>query len=185
MILSQNKVLCIDVSSNANNLLIGFQINQIKYAVTKGRFMTLVTGNLSSANNEILKKFLSEKNDKCKMISCGDDMFSVCSGDDKLFGTLVGNSENVLILGHSSGATCSKWAETIGYYNKEKETQSFEKSSMRHSPFSLFPGSSTSTSKSYAAKREYIVRPEHINRMNQNEFYLYRHSDNKFIHSYL
>lgn len=183
--ISQNKVLCIDVSSNANNLLIGFLINQIKCAVTKGQFMTLVTDDLSSANNEILKKFLSEKNDKCKMISCGDDMFSVCSGDDKLFGTLVGNSENVLILGHSSGATCTKWAETIGYYNKEEETQSFEKGSMRHSPFTLFPGSNTSTSKSYSIKREYIVRPELINRMSSNEFYMYRHSDNKLIHSFL
>ena len=70
-------------------------------------------------------------------------------------------------------------------FNKEEETQSFEKGSMRHSPFTLFPGSNTSTSKSYSIKREYIVRPELINRMTSNEFYMYRHSDNKLIHSFL
>ncbi len=183
--LMNNKILVIDISSNANNLLINCLINQIKYAITKGQRMLLVTDDLSSSNNELLKKLLSEKNDTCKMIACGDDMFSVCAGDDKVFGTLVGNSENVLILGHSSGATCIKWAETIGYYNKEEETQSFEKGSMRHSPFTLFPGSNTSTSKSYSIKREYIVRPELINRMSSNEFYMYRHSDNKLIHSFL
>lgn len=183
--LMSNKVLVIDISSNANNLLINCLLNQVKYAITKGRKMLLVTDDLSSSNNEVLKKLLSEKNDKCKLLACGDDMFSVCAGDDKVFSTLVGNSENVLILGHSSGTTCSKWAETIGYYNKEEETKSFEKGSMRHSPFNLFPGSNTSSSKSYNIKREYIVRPELINRMSSNEFYMYRHSDNKLVHSFL
>lgn len=185
MALSANKVLVVDISSSMNNLMLNLLLNQIRHAITKGQRLMFITDGLSSANNEILKRFLSEKSDRCKMVTCGDDVFSTCAGDEKVFGTLVGNCENVVILGHSSGATCTKWAETIGYYDKEEESQTFERGKQRHSPFSLFPGSNTSTSKSYSKKREYIVKPELINRMRTNEVYMYSHLANKLTHTFI
>lgn len=56
---------------------------------------------------------------------------------------------------------------------------------MRYSSFSLFPGSNNTMTKNYNIKREYIVRPNLINRMGSNEVYTYRHSDNKLIHTFL
>lgn len=183
--LERNKVLVIDVFSNMNNLLINFLLTQIRYAVTKKQRLIFVTEGLSAANNEMLQRFLVEKSERCKLITCGDDIFAACSGDDKIFHTLVGNCENIIILGHASGTTCTKWSETIGYYNKEEESQTFQKGSMKQSPFSLFPGSNVSASKSYSIKREYIVRPELINRMNSNEVYVYNHLTNKLLHTFI
>lgn len=183
--IAERKVLVINISSNVNNLLVNMLLSQVRQAVSKGSNLVLISDDLTSSGNELMKKVLCEKTDKCKLISCSRDACSMCDGDEKTFSTVVGNCEDIIILGHSSGASCTKWAETIGYYNKEEESSSYAKGSMRHSPFSLFPGKNNTVTKNYNIKREYIVRPELINRMGSNEVYAYRHSDNKLIHTFL
>ncbi len=183
--IANRMVLVIDISSNVNNLLVNVLLSQIRQAVSKGNNLVLISDNLSSSGNELMKKVLCERTEKCKLISCSSDAYSMCGGDEKTFSTVVGNCEDIIILGHSSGATCTKWAEMIGYYNKEEESHSVAKGSMRHSPFSLFPGSNNTITKDYRIKREYIVRPELINRMGSNEVYAYRHSNNELIHTFL
>ena len=183
--IADRKVLAIDISSNVNSLMVNMLISQVRQAVSKGCKIALVLDNLTTSGNELVKKILCEKTEKCKLISCSSDAYSMCDGDEKTFSIVVGNCEDIIILGHSSGATCSRWAETIGYCNKEEESSSVAKGSMRHSPFTLFPGSNNTVTKNYNIKREYIVRPEMINRMGTNEVYAYRHSDNKLIHTFL
>jgi len=183
--IAERKVFVLDISSNVNNLLVNVLLSQIRQAVTKGSNLVLISDELTSSGNELMKKILCERTEKCKLVTCSSDAYSMCDGDEKTFSTVVGNCEDIIILGHSSGATCTKWAETIGYYNKEEESQSYAKGSMRHSPFSLFPGSNSTVTKNYNIKREYIVRPELINRMSQNEVYAYKHSENQLIHTFL
>ena len=175
----------IRTNSFINSLLINSIISQIKQAISKGKNIVLITDNLTASGNSLVKRIMTEHTGKCKLIACSSDALSMCDGDDKIFNTLVGNSEQVIILSHSSGATCTKWAETIGYYNKEEESQSYEKGSMKHSPFTLFPGSNNSTTKTYNIKREYIVKPESINRMAPNEVYSYDHRKNELVHSFI
>lgn len=183
--ISERKTIAIDISSNVNVLLINSIISQIKQAISKGKDLVLITDDLTMSGNENVKKLLSEKTDKCKVIACSSDAFSMCDGDDKSFNTLIGNSEQIVILGHASGASCTKWADAIGQYNKEEASQTYERGSSRHSPFQLFPGSNKSSSVNYSIKREYIVRPELINRMSRNEVYAYDHFSNKLIHTFL
>lgn len=180
-----NKIIVINISSNANALLIGMLLVQVRNELRKGKELALITDNLSCSSTEALKKCFVEKSSRCKLVASSDDILSSCEGDDKVFSTLVGNSDNIVILSHSSGATSSKWAETIGYYNKEEASTSYSKGSMRHSPFSLFPGKNNTTTTNYNIKREYIVKPEQINRMVNNEVYFYRNADNKLIHTFV
>ena len=182
---SDRKIFVVDISSNVNNLLVNVLLSQIRQVVSGGSSVVLIMDELTSSGNELVKKILCEKTEKCKLISCSSDAYSMCNGDEKTFSTVVGNCEDIIILGHSSGATCAKWAETMGYYNKEEESSSVAKGSMRNSPFSLFPSSNNTVTKNYNIKREYIVRPELINRMGTNEVYAYRHSDNKLIHTFV
>jgi len=181
----KNDVLSIDISSNVNTLLINSIISQLRQAINKGKHVVLITDNLTMAGNATVKRIMTERTGKCKLIASSVDALSMCDGDEKSFSTLVGNSEQIIILGHASGATCTKWAETIGYYNKQEESQSYEKGSMKHSPFTLFPGSNNATTKTYNIKREYIVKPEMINRMAQNEVYSYDHRKNQLLHSFI
>ena len=181
--IAQNKVLVIDISSNTNELLINLLLNQIRQALSKCQYLTLITDGLSSANSEVYKKILRERNDRCRLIVGGDDVYSVCAADEKLFETLLGNSESFVILGHSSGTTCTRWANNIGYYDKDEESQSYSRAMMRPSPFTAFPGSNDSVSKTYNMKREYIVTPEAINRMNPKEAYVYSHAQNRLLHT--
>lgn len=183
--IKERKIISIDISSNVNVLLINSIIAEITQAISKGNKIVLILDNLTTSGNEKVKKIVSRKTDKCIIAFCGDDLLSICDGDDKLFNTVVGNAEQIAILGHSSGATCTKWAETVGYYEKDEESQSYQNGKMRHSPFLLFPGSNNSTTKNYNKKREYIVKPEEINRMRYNELYYYDHINNKLVHTYL
>ena len=180
-----NKVIVINISSNANALLIGMLLVQVRNELRKGKELALITDNLSCSSTDLLKKCYVEKSSRCKLVASSDDILSSCEGDDKVFSTLVGNSDNIVILSHASGATSSKWAETIGYYNKEEASTSYSKGSMRHSPFALFPGKNNTTTTNYNIKREYIVKPEQINRMVNNEVYFYRNADNKLFHTFV
>lgn len=180
----KNKVVAFNISSNSNNLLINLIVAQMKQILNKGQSFVLIADNISSVNNEKVKKFITENSNNCQCIISNQDVFSMIGGEEKVFNTLVGISEQIIILRHASGATCNRWAESIGYYDKEEESQSFSTGKMKATPFSLFSGSNTTQQKSYSIKREYIIKPEEINRMTENEVYLYRHTDNKLIHTF-
>lgn len=105
---SEQKILVIDISPNVNNLLVNVLLSQIRQVVSKGSNMVLIMDELTSSGNELMKKILCERTEKCKLISCSGDACSMSDGDEKTFSTVVGNCEDIIILGHSSGATCTK-----------------------------------------------------------------------------
>lgn len=183
--ISDRNVLAIDISSNTNILLINILLSQIRQIINSGGKMVLVIDQLTASGNELVRKILCEKTEKCKLISCSSDAYSMCDGDEKLFATVTGNCENIIILGHSTGTTCKKMAETIGDYNKEEESTVIATGTMKPSPFSLFSGSNKNVAKNYSIKREYKVLPEVIQRMSPNEVYVHRYSGKQLIHTFL
>ena len=74
---SERKVLVIDISSNVNNLLVNVLLSQIRQVVSKGSNMVLIMDELTSSGNELVKKILCERTDKCKLISCSSDAYSM------------------------------------------------------------------------------------------------------------
>ncbi len=174
--INEKKIIAIDIASNFNTLLIELIAAEIKLSASKGNGISLILNNVNINENELLKKLILLNSDKCKTIITGNDVYSECNCEDKLFDTIIGNAETIAVLAHSSQLSCKKWSETIGYYDKLDEAKSFQTG--RHSSTSLFPGANASTSINYSTKREYIVKPEEINRMQSDEMYYYS-IDNK------
>jgi hypothetical protein len=147
-------------------------ITQLKIAVGKGKEVSFVADELSTENSEVFTGFIRMNNVKCKMTICSKDVYAMCGGEEKVFHTILGNSAKVVIFCHISGASATKWAEAIGYYDKMEVTTSYSSGSSRQSKFQMFPGSNKTNTTNYNQKREYIVKPEQISRMQPNEVYI-------------
>lgn len=165
-------VILIDITSNVNKLLINILVTQIKYAIGKGKFVTFVADELSTENSELFTGLIRMNNDKCKLTVSSRDVFAMCGGEEKVFHTLLGNCGKAVIYCHTSGASATKWAEAIGYYDKTEISTSVSSGSSRQSPFQFFAGTNTTSTTNYNNKREYIVKPEEISRMQSNEVYI-------------
>jgi len=172
------KGILIDITSNVNKLLIGVLVTQIKYAIGKGKYVSIIADELSTENNELFCNLIRIRSDKCKMTISSRDMFAMCNGDEKMFHTVIGNSEMIAIYGHSSGASATKWADAIGYYDKTEKSTSSSSSVSQSTPYNIFninsysKTSGSTTTANYNIKREHIIKPEEINRMQQNEVYI-------------
>lgn len=177
-VIDDNKVIVIDITSNVNKLLINVLITQIKNAIGKGKYVSFVADELSTENSELFSNLIRMHSDKCKMTISSRDLFAMCSGDEKTFNTIIGNSQRIAIYAHSSGASATKWAEAVGYYDKTEKSTSYSSSSSRSTPYNIFSfdnyskTSGSTDTVNYNMKREYIIKPEEINRMLPNEVYV-------------
>lgn len=170
--LSHQSVLCIDVTSATNKLLLNTLVFQLKLALTKGLRYTLLLDSIPLNGNEAFANYLKSPTDRiCTMIS-SDDFYSMMGGDERAFSTLIGNSQITVVMSHTSGNSATKWAEVFGQYDKYETSYSKSKGSSKRTPFSIFSSPHQSSSVSISERREYVVKPESIMRMGYGEAYI-------------
>lgn len=170
--LNHQSVLCIDVTSATNKLLLNTLIFQLKLALTRGFRYTLLVDSIPLNANESYANFLKAPTDRiCTMIS-SEDFYSMMGGDERAYATLIGNSQITVVMSHNSGSSATKWAEVFGQYDKYETSYSRSKGSSRRTPFSIFASPHQSSSLSISERREYIVKPEAIMRMGYGEAYV-------------
>lgn len=170
--LNNHVVLCIDITSATNKLLLNTLVFQLKLALTKGLRYTLLIDSIPLNANEAYANFLKAPSDRiCTMIS-SEDLYSMTGGDDRAFSTLLGNSQITIVMTHTSGNSSIKWAEVFGQYDKYETSYSKSSGSSRRTPFSVFSSPHRSSSISISERREYIVKPEAIMRMGYGEAYV-------------
>lgn len=170
--LKQNSVLCFDISSATNKLLINTIVYQCKLALTKGMQFALIIDSIPTNANTAYESLIKSSPDKIiKMIS-SDDLFAMVGGDDKLFAAIVGNSQTTIVMSHTSGHSAKMWSEVFGEYDKLEESYSTSRGSSRRSPFSLFSSPNYNRTVNVSRNREYIVKPEAIMRMAPTEAYI-------------
>jgi hypothetical protein len=182
-------VVTIDIGSNINKLLVNVLVAQIKIAISKGKSVSLITDELYSESGDLFANFMKIRNEKCKLAISAKDVYALCSGDEKLFHTILGNSEKLVVFCHSSGASALKWAEAIGQYDKTEITKSHNRGHTRQNPVRVGEnttyGYNISNTTNYNLKREYIIKPEAINRMLPNEVYIVDSVNREIAHTYL
>lgn len=170
--LSKNTVLCFDIASVTNKLLINTLIYQLKLALTRGIQYTIMIDSIPINSNEAYKTFIKSPTDKvCKMI-VSDDFYAMVGGEEKIFSAIVGDSQILIIMGHIAGHSAIKWSEVIGQYDEYEETYSTSKGGSKRTPFSLFSSPNHQKSVSISKNRGYIVKPEAITRMGPSEAYV-------------
>jgi hypothetical protein len=169
-------IVTIDIGSNINKLMVNVLIAQIRIAISKGKRVYLITDELYSEGGDLFANFMKVRSEKCKLAISAKDVYALCGGDDKLFHTILGNSEKLVLFCHSSGASALKWVDAIGQYDKTEITKSHNRGRTRQNPVRLGEnttyGYNTSNTTNYNLKREYIIKPEAINRMLPTEVYI-------------
>ena len=102
-----------------------------------------------------------------------------------MFASVVGKSLKTIIYKHTSGLTCGKWAEAIGYYEKKEITNTYTSGSNYQSMFTIIPGQLNTNTMNINLKREYIVRPEEISHMSKNEVFIIDSINDELAHTFI
>lgn len=182
--LKQKGVLMVDVGSSSNQMLINLLLSELRIALQQGHQMACVLSGIDISDNEYLQHMLEQSSGKCKMAVISRDVYTSCNADERLFHLLLGKSMKNIIFTHSSNVSATKWAEGIGSYDKEETSYSYSQGKSR-SPTQFFATTSSNQSKSISIKREYIVKPEEILRMEEREAYIYTKVTNELAHTML
>lgn len=170
--LKRNAVLCMDIGSIANKLLLNTIFYQLKLSLTKGLRYAFLVDSIPLGANEAYAAYMRFSTDKvCRMIS-SDDFYAMVGSDEKIFSSAVGDSQILIVMGHTSGNSATKWAEVFGKYDKLEQSYSISKGSSKRTAFSLFSSPNQQKTSSISKNREYIIKPEMITRMGCREAYV-------------
>lgn len=170
--LKDNAILCFDLSSVTNKLLLNTVIYQLRLALTRGIQYQIIIDSIPIDSNESYASYIRTPSDKvCKTIVT-DDFYAMVGGDEKVFSAVVGNMQTLIVMNHSSGHSAAKWAEVFGQYDKFEESYSTSRGGSRRTPFSLISSPNYNRTVNISKNREYIVKPEMIVRMGDGEAFV-------------
>ena len=183
--LKHNAILCFDLSSVTNKLLLNTIFYQLKLALTRGLQYQIVIDSIPIDSNESYAAYIRAPSDKvCKTIAA-DDFYAMVGGDEKVFSAVVGNTQTLIVMNHSSGHSATKWAEVFGQYDKFEESYSTSRGGSRRTPFSLLSSPNYNRTVNVSKNREYIVKPEVISRMGNGEAFILSAALGQLCHLYL
>jgi len=168
-IAKQQKILSFDISVTGNNVLSNVALSEVENIALSGRKFVLIIDDIVLDSNEKMVKLVKESGRNYTVTISADDIFSVVGGDAKIFDSIVGKAEKCFIMRQSSGKSSEKWAEVIGHYEKEELTQS----QGNHMTFKGGFGYGANNSYNVNIKNDYIVKPQEIQHMNNNDVYIF------------
>lgn len=159
--IKNNKILCIDLNSSGNILLVELIVNSLIIAMNRGFEFTFFLDDVTAAGNGLLKNILCQRSGHNSVI-CSKDFYALVNGNDNAFNTLVGEAEKTVLLSHGSHISCEKWAEYIGEYDKIA-VQNTTAGGWRYYQGGYNYGNNYG--KTMTDKREFRIKPEEINRL--------------------
>ena len=178
--IKKGQILCVDLNSSANIMLLELIVNSLIIAMNRGYEFALFLDDVSIANNEPLKNIICQKSSHNNII-CSKDLYALLNGKDDVFTTIIGEAEKTILLSHGSHLSCEKWSKYIGEYDKidvSYNTNSGWNQSRKW-------GFNTNQGKTMTDKREYKVKPEQINHLSFGEIFLYDNKTGSLIQTYV
>ena len=174
--IKNGKILCIDLNSSANVMLVELIVNSLTIAMSRGLEFSLFLDDVSIANNEMLKNTLCQKSSHNNII-CSKDLYALLNGKDDAFTTITGVAETTVLLSHGSHLSCEKWSKYIGEYDKIDVSQNRNAGWGQRNKW----GYNTNRGQTMRDKREYKVKPEQINRLSQGKVIIYNNQTGTLI----
>lgn len=178
--IKKGQILCIDLNSSANVLLVELIVNSLTIAMSRGYEFSLFIDDVAIANNEPLKNMLCHKSNHNNII-CSKDLYALLNGKDDVFTTLAGEAEKTILLSHGSHLSCEQWSKYIGEYDKIDVSHNRSGGFFQSSRW----GYSQNMGQTMTDKREYKIMPEQINRLQQNELFIYDNQSGSLIQTYV
>jgi hypothetical protein len=176
--IKSGKILCIDLKSSANVMLVELIVNSLTIAMNRGYEFSLFLDDVAIANNEMLKNALCQKSSHNNII-CSKDLYALLNGKDDVFTTLTGEAEKTVLLSHGSHISCEKWSKYIGEYDKIDVSHNRSGGFFQSSRW----GYAQNQGQTMTDKREFKVKPEQINRLPNNGIFVYDNQTGSLIQS--
>ena len=174
--IKNKKILCIDINSSANIMLIELIVNSLNIAMSRGYVFTFFLDDIPITANELLKNALCQKSNHSNII-CTNDLYALLNARDEVFSILVGEAEKTVLFSHGSHISCEMWAKYIGEYEKIEVSYNSNSGFNDSGNWSF----NTNHGQQMKEKREYKVKPEELNRLYQNEAFIYDNKNGSLI----
>ena len=174
--IKKGQILCIDLQSSANVMLVEMIVNSLSIAMSRGYEFTLFLDDVAIANNEPLKNILCQKSNHNNIV-CSKDLYALLNGKEDVFNTIVGEAEKTILLSHGSHLSCDKWSKYIGEYDKIDVQRNTNSGWSKSSKW----GYSSNQGQTMIDKREQKVKPEQINRLSRDEIFIYDNQTGSLI----
>ncbi len=173
-------MLMIDIGSSTNEILLNLIMNEVKDVLTSGRLMLVLDG-INVKSNELLLNVLTSLSANCLTVLTAVDVYSMLGADDNLFHAFVGNACKTIVYSHSPRVSCTKFSEVFGYYDVDKVS----KNSGNSENYQWGYGYSSSSGITVTRDREFVVKPEEISCMAENEVYILDRNAKELAHTTL
>lgn len=181
----QKKVLSLDIISDGNSLLLKILAEQLQTLIRRRMPFFLILDNIGIREENGMKGLCLQQAGDFGCALAGDDVYALCGGDEKLFGTILGSSGKWFVFHHSSGLSAEKWSGAFSSYRKIDTTVNIGKNHTGGWGFGLQPGSpshgflnwnsqnGTHQGYAYANKDEAVIRGEEIRGLDRRSGYIY------------
>lgn len=174
--IKKNQILCIDIRSSSNIMLMELIVNSLIIAMNRGYDFSLIIDDIAFVNNEMLKNTLCQKANHHNIIM-SKDLYALTGGKEDIFSAIIGEAEKTVLFAHSSSISCDKWSKYVGEYDKIDVSQNHNAGWNQSNKW----GYNSSDGQTERLKREAKVKPEQINRLSQNEAFIYDHTTGSLI----
>ena len=174
--IKNKQILCIDLRSSSNVMLVELIVNSLIIAMNRGYDFSLLIDDIAFMNNDILKNAICQKSNHHNVI-VSKDLYALTGGKEDVFAAIIGEAEKTVLFNHSSGISCEKWSKYIGEYEKIDVSYNDNSGWNQSSKW----GFNTNHGQREALKREPKVKPEQINCLSQGEAFVYDHATGSLI----
>jgi hypothetical protein len=174
--IKKNKILCIDIRSSSNVMLMELIINSLIIAMNRGYDFSLMIDDIAFVNNDMLKNTVCQKSNHRNII-VSKDLYALTGGREDIFAAIIGEAEKTILFSHSSSISCDKWSKYVGEYEKIDVSQNRNSGWNQSGKW----GFNTNDGQTETLKREAKVKPEQINRLLQNQAFIYDHTNGNLI----
>ena len=176
--IKMNQILCIDIKSSSNDMLLELIVNSLIIAMNRGFDFSLLIDDISFTNNEMLKNAICQKSNHRNII-LSKDLFSLTGGKEDVFSAILGEAEKTVLFRHGSGASCDKWSMYLGEYERVDVSYNRNAGWSR----SEKSGFNSNIGQTESLKRERKVNPEQIRSLSDNEAILYDKATDSLVHT--
>lgn len=189
----QKAVMNINIVSESNTLLLKIIAEQLHMLTRRCIPFFLIIDNISIRDDNAMKDLSSIKAQGFGCALAGDDVFSLCEGNEKLFSSLIGNSQKWFVFHHSSGISAEKWSNAFSKYQKIDTTFNYGRGYEKGSGYGFFGGlthgnvnwnrnKTNQQSYSYSNKDESVIRAEEIQRLPNRSGFVYSGTTREIAH---
>lgn len=175
---AEKKVLIFDITSSVNSTLLNLIFSQIRdvLRMTNSHTKIILDDIGISSKEQYITDFLQVARNN--LVISSSDFYSMLSGDDKIFRSLVGDSRMNLIMTHGNAASSDKWSNVIGSYEKLETGFNFGE----HVHWGCTLAGLGKTLNVHKAMTP-IVKSVEIQRMSYNEIYIMDTYNQHLIHT--